>query len=49
MIRIVRCRISSVKELEYIKYEETECKAKYMINNRPPSVTSLDYSILVRN
>jgi hypothetical protein len=49
MIHTVYRRISLVEELERIKYEETECKAKCMINDRPPSVTSLNYNVLARN
>jgi hypothetical protein len=48
-MRMVYRGISSVKELERIKYEEVECKAKRMINDHPPSVTSLDYGVLARN
>jgi hypothetical protein len=49
MIYTVYYRISSIKELEYIKYEEAECKAKRIINDRSPLVTSLDYSTLAGN
>jgi hypothetical protein len=49
MIYTVHYGISSVKELEYVKYEEAEYKAKRMINSRPPSVISLDYGTLARN
>jgi hypothetical protein len=49
MIHVVRYRISSVEELEYVKYEEAEYKAKCMINDRPPSATSLDYGVLAGN
>jgi hypothetical protein len=49
MMRTVCRRISSVEELERVEREETECKAERMINDRPPSVTSLDYDALAGN
>jgi hypothetical protein len=49
MIRIVHYRISLVEELECIKREKAECKAERMINDYPPSVTSLDYGVLAGN
>jgi hypothetical protein len=49
MIRTVYYRISSVEELESIKYEEVEYETERMINNQPPSATSLDYNTLARN
>jgi hypothetical protein len=49
MIHAVCRGISSVEELERVECEEAECEAERMINDCPPSVTSLDYGALAGN